>query len=678
MAIATERAASAMPRRGERIDRFVVSSHLPQGRHATVLQARDIDGSFVAVKVATTRVGAELAAREERLLRTVDASSGPLPHLVGGASAGNLRYCATSWIPGEHVRVVAAEFRTEGRLYDALRLCRSLARAYAALHAREIVHGQVHPRHVLADGDGTVSVLDYSLAAAPTDAPPAMYLAARFNSLSAPEQANSLLLGEDLSLTATAEQYALGALIYLLLTGRMYAPLRLERRTLAEDILASSPLPFADHGVPAWPELEAILARALHKDPSRRYGSVDAFSRALEALAPTDEDRRRLPAVASVQAVQAPLARALEEFRRDAASAEAINGLPAPTCSINFGAAGVAYALTRLGKTAGDLTAFEHAERWLEHAEHNAVRADAFDDGDELTPETVGRISPFHSASGLAAVRAILSEATGDHARQQTALADFCATTEGPCSNLDLTLGRSSVLLVGALLYAVARRDWPATQTLRCYCDELCTGIWRDLADTTMAYHGIAHGWAGVAYATLMWARARDVEPPPAVRGVLDMLVAVAEPHGRGVRWPLTPLDGPGGPAYWPGWCHGNAGYVFLWNLAAGTYHEHVFAEMAERAAWLVGDSAGVSSLCCGTAGQAYAALNHARFTGEDRWRSLAVAIANRAASDSVLAGDATTPLSLYKGHAGLALLAVELECPDRAAMPLFEFEPVI
>jgi hypothetical protein len=32
--------------------------------------------------------------------------------------------------------------------------------------------------------------------------------------------------------------------------------------------------------------------------------------------------------------------------------------------------------------------------------------------------------------------------------------------------------------------------------------------------------------------------------------------------------------------------------------------------------------------------------------------------------------------LSLYKGHAGLALLAIELECPERAAMPLFEFEP--
>ena len=39
------------------------------------------------------------------------------------------------------------------------------------------------------------------------------------------------------------------------------------------------------------------------------------------------------------------------------------------------------------------------------------------------------------------------------------------------------------------------------------------------------------------------------------------------------------------------------------------------------------------------------------------------------------LAGDATSPLSLYKGHAGLALLAVELEDPERAAMPLFEFE---
>ena len=53
-----------------------------------------------------------------------------------------------------------------------------------------------------------------------------------------------------------------------------------------------------------------------------------------------------------------------------------------------------------------------------------------------------------------------------------------------------------------------------------------------------------------------------------------------------------------------------------------------------------------------------------------------AARIANRAAADGELADDAINPLSLYKGHTGLALLALELDCPERAAMPLFEFEP--
>ena len=94
--------------------------------------------------------------------------------------------------------------------------------------------------------------------------------------------------------------------------------------------------------------------------------------------------------------------------------------MKAPTCSINFGAAGVALALTRLGKLTADVTAFEQAERWLSFAERSRADADAFDDGEELTPETIGRVSPYHTASGLAAVRALLSEATGDRDRQQS------------------------------------------------------------------------------------------------------------------------------------------------------------------------------------------------------------------------------------------------------------------
>ncbi|HEY1833682.1 MAG TPA: lanthionine synthetase LanC family protein, partial [Solirubrobacteraceae bacterium] len=329
-----------------------------------------------------------------------------------------------------------------------------------------------------------------------------------------------------------------------------------------------------------------------------------------------------------------------------------------------------------LGKLTTDAAAFDGAERWLAVAERRGGDEDAFDDGDELTPRTVGLVSPYHNVSGLAAVRALLSEAVGDGIRQQAALDEFRASTQAPCANLDLTLGRSAVLLFAALLYANAQAEWPAAARLGDYGDELSAGIWRDLDNASIAYNGIAHGWAGIAYAALMWSQARDDAPPPQAHGVLDMLAATAEPHRRGMRWPLTPPHGSGGSEYWPGWCHGNAGYVFLWNLARSVYADERFGELAERAAWLIEEPAGITSLCCGSAGQVYALLNQYRSSGDERWRRRALRLAERAVRDGELAGDAPTPLSLYKGHVGVALLAVELEMPECAAMPLFEFEP--
>jgi eukaryotic-like serine/threonine-protein kinase len=153
-----------------------------------------------------------------------------------------------------------------------------------------------------------------------------------------------------------------------------------------------------------------------------------------------------------------------------------------------------------------------------------------------------------------------------------------------PCTNLDLTLGRSSVVLMAALLLAQADIQWPATLRLARYGDDLCAGIWREAADASLPYYGIAHGWAGIAYATMVWSRARGVAPPPHLRDVLDMLGALAEPSECGVRWPL----GPGSGEFWPGWCHGNVGYVFLWNMAEATFGGGKYAKWADRAAWLI------------------------------------------------------------------------------------------
>jgi hypothetical protein len=50
---------------------------------------------------------------------------------------------------------------------------------------------------------------------------------------------------------------------------------------------------------------------------------------------------------------------------------------------------------------------------------------------------------------------------------------------------------------------------------------------------------GVAHGWAGFAFALLRWARATGKTPHPAAAAALDELAAMAEPRGSGVRWPV-------------------------------------------------------------------------------------------------------------------------------------------
>jgi hypothetical protein len=107
---------AVIPGRGTRIDRFVVISQLAQGKHATVVQARLEGGSFVALKLATTRTGAELVDREARLLQTLNAGAdaGPPPCFHGAGATAGRRYCARGWVSGVEVRVAAAKLRAPG------------------------------------------------------------------------------------------------------------------------------------------------------------------------------------------------------------------------------------------------------------------------------------------------------------------------------------------------------------------------------------------------------------------------------------------------------------------------------------------------------------------------------------------------------------------------------------
>ena len=531
-----------------------------------------------------------------------------------------------------------------------------------------------------------------------------------------PEYAAAVRAGGALAIPAASpagEQHAVAALLYWLATGAHYLDFSLEKEEMFRQIAEAPPLPFAERGVAPWPGLEAILRRALAKAPGERFPSLAALAQALADLAaaesetaaaesdiaPAESDtapdapdtpRRRGAAASPARAL---LAAVLAEV--DLGGALAAGEIAPPAASVFFGAGGIAYALYRMALLRDDARLLALADLWQTRAESAAGAPGAFVSPEmEMTEEVVGAVSPYHTASGLAAVRALVAHAQGDEPAAREAAGHFARLGLAPIAgadggaeelppgagNPDLTLGRSGVILAAALLADVLADAAAERALLADLGGRVLAGLWAELdrlppiaAQELAPNLGMAHGWAGYAFATLRWCRAFGRPRPRGLAARLAELADAAAPRGRGLCWPWNAGRGEAGTM--PGWCNGSAGFVHLWTLAHRELGEARFLDLATGAAWNAwegGDSGG--GICCGAAGRAYALAHLARHLGgEPRWLARARILADRAAV-AIAAGSEKAD-SLFKGRIGVALLAVDLERPDSAALPFFEDE---
>ena len=102
----------------------------------------------------------------------------------------------------------------------------------------------------------------------------------------------------------------------------------------------------------------------------------------------------------------------------------------------------------------------------------------------------------------------------------------------------------------------------------------------------------------------------------------LQQLEELGKERGAGIRWKIR-LDGRkrSPTPYMAGWCNGSAGMAFLWTLAHQVYKERHLLELAEKAATNAWESSEQApTLCCGTAGSAYAFLALHRAVGDRLW----------------------------------------------------------
>ncbi|HET9226366.1 MAG TPA: phosphotransferase, partial [Thermoanaerobaculia bacterium] len=464
---------------GEEIAGFEVLECIQGMEDTELYQVRSSEGT-AALKIERPQAAGRNAndmAREAAILEHL-AGEGAPRFLARGEVEGR-HWLAIEWCPGVDGYAAGAELRRLEDRPGLLALARSILDAYALLHDRGVIHGDVHPRNVLVSGSGEVRLIDFGIAdMARWEGSPEIPRAWRGGVAFyfEPEYAVPVRAGQPpVEASLAGEQYSIGSLLYFLLTGAHYRDFSLEKDKMLRQIAEEPPLPFAERSVAPWPEVEAILARALAKAPEDRFPSVAAMAEAFAAVeAPPSVPRKAGPEP------EALLARVLDKLRPDGEMFR--NGFPeAPKLSINYGAAGAAFTLYRIALAKEDAELLSRADLWALKAVVGGSPDEGFyNPGKQLDKETLGVVSPYHSPSGPRAVQALVAHALGDLAVQGRAVAGFLEAVSQPCTNPDLTLGRSGVLLAASMLLDIVK-DEEQRQRLRTLGDGLLRDLWTEI-----------------------------------------------------------------------------------------------------------------------------------------------------------------------------------------------------
>jgi eukaryotic-like serine/threonine-protein kinase len=298
---------------GQAIGAYRLVSLIGQGGMGSVWLAERCDGRFegqVAVKLLNVallgRVGEERFRREGTILARLTH-----PHIARLIDAG-VTSTGQPYLILEHVAGLSVDRYCDERGLDIdarIRLFLDILEAVVHAHANLIVHRDIKPANVLVSEDGQVKLLDFGIAKL---LEPDAALASGGNATRALTGEGSALTPEYAApeqvtggaVTTATDVYALGVLLYVLLTGQhpagtavqspatlLHAIVDTEPRRISEAVVShtESPEALTSHAARCGTtssrlrrvlrgDLDTIVAKALRKNPTERYSSVTALA----------------------------------------------------------------------------------------------------------------------------------------------------------------------------------------------------------------------------------------------------------------------------------------------------------------------------------------------------------------------------------------------------------------
>jgi tetratricopeptide (TPR) repeat protein len=264
-----------------------------KGSMGIVFEARrKTDGARFAIKVlppSLTLTEQALARflREGELMRRIDHPG--IAKVIDLGQRGRLSWFVMAFVDGvdlgERLRVGPLPLR------QAAEIAARVGRILHFAHERGIVHRDVKPDNLILREDGSVVVTDFGLARETgTGSMTESGAIVGTPMFMAPEQ----VLGNRGQVGARSDVYSLGATLYALIAGRppFDGP---TAQSVLKQVLEQPPRRLRSHRTEVPLALEAIVHKAMERDPARRYGTTAEFADDLEAWLAGRRPLARLP-----------------------------------------------------------------------------------------------------------------------------------------------------------------------------------------------------------------------------------------------------------------------------------------------------------------------------------------------------------------------------------------------
>jgi len=261
--------------------RYRIERELGEGGMATVYLAEDLRHERkVALKVLKPELAAVVGA--SRFLTEIKTTANlQHPHILplfDSGEADGFLYYVMPYVEGESLR---AKLDREHQLPvdEAVDIAFKLAGALQAAHERGVIHRDVKPANILLGEREEPLVADFGIALAVQQAGGGR-LTETGLSLGTPYYMSPEQAAADREPAASSDVYSLGCVLYEMLVGEPPFTGGSAQAVLARILTGSAPSPVAGRpSIP--PHLDAAIRCALERLPADRFGSAEAFARAL-------------------------------------------------------------------------------------------------------------------------------------------------------------------------------------------------------------------------------------------------------------------------------------------------------------------------------------------------------------------------------------------------------------